>query len=64
MVLGREGEGPDWLLKFWLASAGRSVVFACTLHTGVVFGNPEMMEKFGGKGKSLQNTITEIECFP
>lgn len=59
-----EGQGPDWLLKFWPASAGRSVIFACTLGIGVVFGNTDMMEKFDGKGESLQNIVTKIKCFP
>lgn len=59
----RRRAGPDWLLKVLPAFAGRSVVFACTLGTGVVFGNTKMMEKFGGKGEHLQNIVTEIHAF-
>lgn len=59
-----KGQRPGWLLKFWPASAGTSVIFACTLGTGVVFGNTNTMEKFDGKGESLQNIVTEIVCFP
>lgn len=45
------------------ASVGSSVIPACSLGIGVVFGKSKMMEKFGGKGEGLQN-MTEMECFP
>lgn len=54
------GQGPDWLV---LASLCWQVCYF-GLYPGVDFGNTKMMEKFGGKGKSLQNIVTEIECFP
>lgn len=64
---GREGcpgeclsQGPDWLVSVTLCQQ----VCYFGLCPWAVFGNTRMMEKFGGKRDSLQNAITEIECFP
>lgn len=48
-VLGHVGQGPNWLALARLCWQ----VWYFGLFPGVVFGNTKMMEKFGGKGKSL-----------